>query len=93
MALQNSLWKKVQTGIQLVVMIATLMNGTTFTSNSKDWEIANWVVFLGMANSVMNPFIYAWQRRDFKMACKRLLACKGPAPTSQRSNDTRRAAF
>lgn len=39
---------------------------------SGQWAVANWIVFLGMANSVMNPFIYAWQRQDFKEACKRL---------------------
>ena len=41
--------------------------------NSWEWRIANWIVFLGMANSIMNPFIYAWQRKDFNEACKRLL--------------------
>lgn len=51
---------------------------------SWEWDIATWIVFLGMANSVMNPFIYAWQRKDFNSACKRLLSCKAPLPQLQR---------
>ena len=43
---------------------------------SGQWLAANWVVFLGMANSIMNPFIYAWQRKDFNQACKRLCCRK-----------------
>ncbi|XP_052268644.1 adenosine receptor A2b-like [Dreissena polymorpha] len=42
--------------------------------HSTEWGAANWLVFLGMSNSIMNPFIYAWQRRDFNTACRRLFA-------------------
>lgn len=33
----------------------------------------NWLVFLGMLNSIMNPFIFAWHRQDFNKALKKLL--------------------
>lgn len=61
---------------------------------SEEWDVAVWIVFLGMANSVMNPFIYAWQRKDFHAACKRLLACKPPAHGLIRKvSKTYRSAF
>ncbi|XP_045211515.2 octopamine receptor 1-like [Mercenaria mercenaria] len=53
---------------------------------SREWDIATWIVFLGMANSVMNPFIYAWQRKDFNQACKRLFSCKAPLPRQPARN-------
>lgn len=62
---------------------------------SEQWDVAAWVVFLGMANSVMNPFIYAWQRNDFRFACKRLLTCKRPADRVmiRKVSNTYRAVF
>ena len=53
---------------------------------SWEWRIANWIVFLGMANSIMNPFIYAWQRKDFNEACKRLLCRKRSVVPHQSQN-------
>ncbi|KAK3612412.1 hypothetical protein CHS0354_032011 [Potamilus streckersoni] len=40
--------------------------------HSWEWNIANWIVFVGIAKSIMNPLIYAWQRRDFNMAVRKL---------------------
>ncbi|XP_076076058.1 D(5)-like dopamine receptor [Mytilus galloprovincialis] len=37
--------------------------------------VMNWLVFLGMFNSIVNPFIYAWKRRDFSKECKRTFGC------------------
>ncbi|XP_052059415.1 adenosine receptor A2b-like [Mytilus californianus] len=37
--------------------------------------VMNWLVFLGMLNSIVNPFIYAWKRRDFSKECKRTFGC------------------
>ena len=34
--------------------------------------VMNWLVFLGMLNSIMNPFIFAWHRQDFNKSLKRL---------------------
>lgn len=45
---------------------------------STEWDKAKWVVCLGMANSIVNPFIYAWQRKDFNAECKRFLSCRPP---------------
>ena len=53
---------------------------------SWEWRIANWIVFLGMANSIMNPFIYAWQRKDFNEACKRLLCRRRKVASHQNNN-------
>ena len=53
---------------------------------SGEWSIANWIVFLGMANSIMNPFIYAWQRKDFNRACKSLF-CRKRQAVSQLSRN------
>lgn len=62
---------------------------------SEQWNAATWVVFLGMANSVMNPFIYAWQRKDFRFACKRLVTCKPPSALGlvRKVSKTYRSAF
>lgn len=51
--------------------------------NMEDMTASNWLVFLGMANSLVNPFIYAWQRKDFSMACKKLCGrnVEGSNPT------------
>lgn len=38
-------------------------------------EIGNWLVFLGIFNSVVNPFIYGWKRPDFKRQCKKIFSC------------------
>ncbi|XP_046334092.1 mu-type opioid receptor-like [Haliotis cracherodii] len=32
-------------------------------------------VYLGISNSLLNPIVYAWQKRDFRDGCKRLLRC------------------
>ncbi|XP_060071808.1 mu-type opioid receptor-like [Ylistrum balloti] len=37
-----------------------------------DISASNWLVFLGMTNSLVNPVIYAWQRKDFNRACRKL---------------------
>ncbi|OWF50891.1 mu-type opioid receptor-like [Mizuhopecten yessoensis] len=37
-----------------------------------DINVSNWLVFLGMTNSLVNPVIYAWQRKDFNTVCKKL---------------------
>jgi hypothetical protein len=37
----------------------------------------NWLVFLGMLNSIMNPFIFAWHRQDFNKSLKRLFRIRG----------------
>ncbi|KAK3108115.1 hypothetical protein FSP39_001486 [Pinctada imbricata] len=31
-----------------------------------NFDLSSWLVFLGIANSMMNPFIYAWQKSDFR---------------------------
>ena len=51
---------------------------------SNQWHVANWIVFLGMTNSIINPFIYAWQRKDFNQACKRLFCRKKPVIINRR---------
>lgn len=43
--------------------------------SSKSVE-CDWFVFLGLINSILNPFIYAVQRRDFKYACQKLFSRK-----------------
>lgn len=47
------------------------MTETTFT-------VMNWFVFLGLFNSIVNPFIYAWKRRDFTKHCKQMFCCLKP---------------
>ncbi|XP_033744311.1 mu-type opioid receptor-like [Pecten maximus] len=42
-----------------------------FDLTTDDITASNWLVFLGMTNSLVNPVIYAWQRKDFKRACKK----------------------
>ncbi|XP_052087823.1 kappa-type opioid receptor-like [Mytilus californianus] len=37
--------------------------------------VMNWLVFLGLLNSIINPFIYAWKRRDFIKECKKTFRC------------------
>ncbi|XP_052087821.1 kappa-type opioid receptor-like [Mytilus californianus] len=37
--------------------------------------LMNWLVFLGLVNSIINPFIYAWKRRDFTKECKKIFKC------------------
>ena len=44
-------------------------------NNANDRSVSNWLVFLGMFNSVINPFIYAWQRQDFRIACRKMFKC------------------
>ncbi|KAL3877282.1 hypothetical protein ACJMK2_035014 [Sinanodonta woodiana] len=51
--------------------IRAFSDPTDYT-NSWEWSIANWIVFIGIAKSIMNPLIYAWQRRDFNMAVRKL---------------------
>ncbi|XP_062583092.1 kappa-type opioid receptor-like [Saccostrea cucullata] len=41
------------------------------------YSLSNWLVFLGISNSIMNPFIYAWQRNDFRQKWFRLMPCLG----------------
>ncbi|XP_048775507.1 histamine H2 receptor-like [Ostrea edulis] len=43
---------------------------TDFTFN-----LSTWLVFLGIVNSVVNPFIYAYQRKDFRKGCQKLFGC------------------
>lgn len=45
--------------------------------NNELYNLSNWLVFLGISNSIMNPFIYAWQRNDFKQKCYKLIPCFG----------------
>lgn len=33
--------------------------------------VSNWLVFLGIFNSIVNPFIYTWKRRDFNRECRK----------------------
>ena len=41
-------------------------------SNVTHANVSAWLVFLGMANSIVNPFIYAWQRPDFVRASRKI---------------------
>lgn len=41
------------------------------------YSLSNWLVFLGISNSIMNPFIYAWQRKDFRKQWFKLVSCFG----------------
>ena len=36
------------------------------------FNLSSWLVFLGIFNSVVNPFIYAYQRKDFRSGCQKL---------------------
>ncbi|XP_069124992.1 mu-type opioid receptor-like [Argopecten irradians] len=44
----------------------------SFDLTDYDVTASNWLVFLGMSNSLVNPVIYAWQRKDFTRACKKV---------------------
>ena len=35
-------------------------------SDFVDFDLSNWLVFLGIFNSIVNPFIYAWQKQEFR---------------------------
>lgn len=48
-------------------------NGYVKNTNLK--EASSWLVFIGMLNSVINPFIYAWYKQDFRRACKKACKC------------------
>ncbi|KAK3093496.1 hypothetical protein FSP39_016431 [Pinctada imbricata] len=37
---------------------------------------ANTMYSFGLINSMINPFIYAWQKKEFRDRCKKLLKCK-----------------
>lgn len=52
------------------------------------FNLSSWLVFLGIFNSVVNPFIYAYQRRDFRQGCKRLcLCCSGDTISGESLRD------
>ncbi|XP_061184693.1 glucose-dependent insulinotropic receptor-like [Saccostrea echinata] len=50
------------------------------------FNLSSWLVFLGIFNSVMNPFIYAYQRQDFRKGCQKLFGCYGQERSSNTSN-------
>ena len=60
--------------------------GIGINDNSKlAFTISNWLVFLGIFNSVVNPFIYAWKRRDFSRHVRKIMFCSRdtkPTPIS-----------
>ncbi|XP_067655455.1 beta-2 adrenergic receptor-like [Haliotis asinina] len=41
--------------------------------------VGNCLVFVGVAHSIVNPFIYAWQKPEFRRACGRLLCPRSSA--------------
>ncbi|KAK3600888.1 hypothetical protein CHS0354_019239 [Potamilus streckersoni] len=56
--------------------------------HSWEWKIANWIVFVGIAKSIMNPLIYAWQRRDFSMAVRKLFRRRIQVDVHRRQQDS-----
>ncbi|XP_046561430.1 beta-2 adrenergic receptor-like [Haliotis rubra] len=46
--------------------------------------VGNCLVFVGVAHSIVNPFIYAWQKPEFRRACGRLLCPRSFAMREQR---------
>ena len=45
--------------------------------------VANFLVFLGILNSTVNPFIYAWKNKQFRRAFKKLLLVTEEVEESQ----------
>lgn len=43
------------------------------TKTKLESDIANWLVFLGIFNSVANPIVYSWKRPDFNHQCRKIL--------------------
>ncbi|XP_052684899.1 uncharacterized protein LOC128164879 [Crassostrea angulata] len=48
--------------------------GVSYTTS--ELIVMNWLAFLGMFNSIMNPFIFAWHRQDFNKSLKKLFRVK-----------------
>ena len=57
----------------------TLINDVTQTKVL----VANFLVFLGILNSTVNPFIYAWKNKQFRRAFKKLIWVSAEAEESQ----------
>ena len=49
--------------------------GVDFKDKPDIQTVATWLVFLGMLNCIMNPFIYALQRPDFRSSCRKTFCC------------------
>lgn len=45
-------------------------------------QIANFLVFLGVLNSVVNPIVYAWKNKQYRRAFKKLLGLKAMSEDS-----------
>lgn len=48
---------------------------TGYKKNTTFKEASHWLVFLGVSNSLINPFIYAWYKNDFRRASKKFCVC------------------
>lgn len=57
-------------------------------SSDELYSLSNWLVFLGISNSIMNPFIYAWQRNDFRRKWFELMPCFGKNSTGRETSMT-----
>ncbi|XP_046371710.1 dopamine receptor 2-like [Haliotis rufescens] len=69
------------TACWLPYSVTTFMQALNF--NPTVSFVGNCLVFVGVAHSIVNPFIYAWQKREFRRACGRLLCPMSSARRNQ----------
>ena len=51
------------------------------------------LVYLGISNSLLNPLVYAWQKKDFRDGLKRLLGLRQRQASVQPERNTRRTSW
>jgi hypothetical protein len=58
-----------------MIVACTILSGVCTSDNGIGYKAA---FSMAMANSCMNPIIYAWKNPEFHQAIKRLLQCHSP---------------
>ena len=51
------------------------------------------MVYLGISNSLLNPLVYAWQKKDFRDGLRRLLGLDQRQASVQPERSTRRSSW
>lgn len=72
--------------LSLLIHIYLIRYGFGITSDFS-FNLSSWLVFLGIFNSVVNPFIYAYQRKDFRSGCQKLCCGSGRRAASAKSTE------
>ncbi|KAK3084034.1 hypothetical protein FSP39_007087 [Pinctada imbricata] len=83
-AMQRSIRNGKMMGIVTVAFLACWMPYNVFqiyfgiggTVTNSLLSAANTMYFIGVCNSTINPFIYVWQKKEFRDQCKKILNCR-----------------